>query len=90
MDPFLIFLTVVISVLTLLMTIVGVYVIIILRQLQQSLTKLNRLFDLGEHALGHLAHPFGDMRAVSQGVKTGLTIADQVVGWLKKKAKEEA
>lgn len=85
MDPFIIFLTVVISILTLVLAIAGVQVILILRNINKSLNRFNQTLDYADHLLHSLSNPLSDIKAMGQGVKTGLHVAEHIVSWIRQK-----
>ena len=85
MDPFLIFLTVVISILSFVLLVAGIHVIMILRNINKSLSRVNQTLDYADHLLHNLSNPLSDIKALGQGVKTGLQVAEHVVSWVKEK-----
>jgi hypothetical protein len=91
MEPFTIFLIVVILLLTTVLVIAGIQVILILGNLNRTLGKLNRTIESAEFFLHNISNPLSDVKSLGQGVKTGLHVAEYIVSWIKdKKGKEEA
>ena len=89
MDPFLIFLTVVISILSVVMLVVGIYVIMILRNLNKTLKKANQAIEASEFFFHNLTNPLSDLKSLGQGVRTGLSVAEHIVKWVKNKSDEQ-
>lgn len=88
MDPFLIFLTVVISLLTIVMLVVSIQVILILRKVNHSLSRANQTFDTASNFLHSITNPLSDVKALGQGIKTGLFVAEHITVWLKNRKQE--
>lgn len=86
MDPFIIFLIVVISIVSLLLVIVSVQLMLILRNLNQTLKKVNRVIDVSEVFIHHITHPLTDVKSLGEGVKTGLYVAEQITKWLRQRS----
>jgi len=84
-DPFLIFLTVVISILSFILVVVGIQVILLLRHVNKTLHRLNQTIDYTQNLVHNLSNPLTDLKALGQGVKTGLHVAEHVVTWVKNK-----
>lgn len=89
MDPFLIFLTVIITVLTVVLTVVGIQIILILRNINHTLGKANQTIDAAEAMIHSFKNPLSDLKALGDGVKTGLQIAQHIVTWIKQKNQTE-
>lgn len=81
---------VVISILSLVLVVVGVQVFLILRNINKTLNKANNTMDTAAYFFHNITHPLNDVKAMGQGVKTGLYVAEHVVGWLKSKKQERA
>jgi len=86
MDPFLIFLTVVISALALVAIIAGIQVILILRSLSRTLNKAHESLEAAQYMFYNITHPLNDVKALGNGVKTGLFVAEHIAQWLKEKS----
>ena len=89
MDPFLIFLTIVITILSLVLVIAGIHVILILRNINHTLTKANNTLDLIEGIVHNLANPLSDLKSLGQGVRTGLQVAEHIASWVKEKKQKK-
>lgn len=87
MDPFTIFLVVVITILTVLLVITGIQVIFILRQASKTLSHVNNTIDTTHNLIQKIANPFSSMNSISNGVKAGLQIADHISAWAKERNK---
>lgn len=82
MDPFLIFLTVVITILTLVIVVAGIQVILILRNVNKTLSRANQTLDTAEYFIHNLTHPLNDVKELGNGVKTGLFVAEHIAQWI--------
>jgi len=89
MDPFLIFLIAVISILTIVLTIVGIQIIILLRKVNKTLGKFNSTLDTAQNLIHNFSNPFSDLKSLGQGVKTGLHVAEYIGTWIKNKQTKE-
>lgn len=90
MDPFLIFLAVVISLLSLVIIIAGIHVILILRNINHTLTKANNALDAAQYFFHNITHPLNDVKALGNGVKTGLYVAEHIAKWLQDRSRTES
>ena len=90
MDPIIILLIVVVSILTILLVIVGVHVIQILREAKLSIEKINHTIDGVDQLVHNLHSPLGHNKGgLIEGVKTGLRVAEEFIYWLKKEDIQE-
>lgn len=89
MDPFLIFLMIVITIVSLVFIVAGIQVILILRQIQKTLNKTNAAIESAQYFFHNVTHPLTDVKAMGQGVKTGLYVAEHIAGWLAARSKGE-
>lgn len=84
MEPFVIFLSVVISLITLVILVVGVQVVLLLRKLNkatdQFLGLTNALHDLAVL----VKNPLSDPQAYAKGLDVGLKFASHFRNWLEK------
>ncbi len=85
MDPFTIFLIVIITVITLLLVVTGIQVIFILRELSKTLSRLNQTIDTTHNLVQKISNPLSNMNSVTTGVKAGLQIADHIVTWARQR-----
>jgi hypothetical protein len=83
MDPLIALLIVVMSVLSVLLVIVGVQVILILRQFKQTLDHMNRTLENTDDLIVLLSHPFKGAGDTLTGVRSGLRVAEVFIKWLK-------
>jgi hypothetical protein len=85
MDPLILLLIVVTSVLTILLVIVGVQVVMILRELKTTLVHVNHTLDTADNVVSALARPVSGLSDIAAGVKTGLKITEAFVSWISSK-----
>ena len=85
MEPFAIFLVIVITVLSTILAIAGVQIIMILKNVNHTLTKANNTIDMAESFLHNLTNPLQDLRSLGDGVKTGMHVANHIVNWVQEK-----
>jgi predicted PurR-regulated permease PerM len=83
MDPLIALLIVVTIVLTVLLVVVGVHVVLILRQARETFTHLNSTLKNTDQLIHAVSQPFEGMGNMVHGVKSGLKIAEIFVKWLK-------
>ncbi len=84
MDPLILLLIIVTSVLTVLLVIVGVQVIMILREVNRTLTHVNNTLETADGIVAALSRPVSGIADIAAGVKTGLKITESFVSWLSK------
>lgn len=85
MDTTQILLTVVISVLTILLSVIGVQVVLILNEFRKTIEKTNKIIDDAGTVTGGISHSLTGMGGLVEGIKTGLS----VVHWFGKKKEKE-
>ncbi len=90
MDPFLIFLTVVITLITIVLVITGIQVILILKNINNTLKRFNNTLDTTHSFFHNLTNPLSDLQSLGDGVKTGLHVAEYIVGWVKQRKKSDS
>ena len=83
MDPLIALLVVVMSVLSVLLVIVGVQVIIILKEFRKTLDHFNHTLESTDDLLVLMANPFKGLGDTVTGIKSGLRVAELFVSWLR-------
>lgn len=89
MDPLIILLIVVTLILTTLLVIVGIQVILILKEIRQTLSRVNQTLDQADRLLASIGSPFAKMGGMLEGVRSGLKVAETFVNWVKKHPSED-
>lgn len=69
---------IVITVLTIIFTIVGFYLILFLKDLRHTLSRVNRILDQSESIIHKISNPTQSLGALVGGLREGLKIADTV------------
>jgi len=88
MDPLVILLIIVTSILTVLLVIVGVQVVMILKEIKLTLNHINNTLEAADNVVSTLSRPMSGFADVVAGVRTGLKITDSFVSWLNKNRDE--
>jgi len=86
MDTTQLLLTVVVTVLTILLSIIGVQVVFILAEFRKTIEKMNKIIDDAGQVSGGISHSVTGMTGMFEGIKTGLNLVN-LFG--RKKSKEE-
>lgn len=86
MDTTQLLLTVVVTVLTILLSIIGVQVVFILAELRKTIEKMNKIIDDAGQVSGGISRSVTGMTGMFEGIKTGLNLVN-LFG--RKKNKEE-
>ena len=74
--------TVSIIVLTIILSVVGIYLLIILHQIKQTLENVNKMVDNVEDRVSAVINPIKNIGGISVGIKTGLKVADSFISWI--------
>lgn len=90
MDPFLIFLIIIITLVTVLIMVIGIQTILILKKANHTLEKINSTLDSLHQIAHNVTHPLSDLKSLGDGVKTGLHVAEYIVNWVKEKKQSES
>lgn len=83
MDPLVALLVVVVSILSILLVIVGVQVILILKQFKETLSHVNGTLKEVDDIVALISHPLEGLGDTLAGIKSGLKFAETFVSWLK-------
>jgi hypothetical protein len=83
MDPLIALLVVVLAVLSVLLVIVGIQVIIILKEFRKSLDLWNQTLKDTDDLLTLISNPFKGLGDTVSGLKSGLHVAELFISWLK-------
>lgn len=86
MDTTQILLIVVVTVLTILLTVIGIQVVYILVEVRKSAQKVNEMLDDATEVTGGISRSFSGMSGLVAGLKSGLSI----VSWFGKKKNKES
>lgn len=82
MDPVVILLIVVISVITALLVVVGIHIIQLLREANRTVVKVNHTLEGINSLVNHLHAPFNKPGGLVEGLKIGLNLAQAFAHWL--------
>lgn len=80
-------LIVVIVILTTIMTIIGIQIIFILRDVRQLFTRLGGLIDRIEMSVSNFGSQFSGLGAIVEGIKSGVGVVEQISNLLGRKPK---
>ena len=89
MEPLVILLIIVTIILTTLLSIVGIQIILMHRDLRHTIQRVNSTLDSADQLLANVSSPFTRMGGMIEGVKSGLKVAEMFVKWVKKNADNE-
>jgi hypothetical protein len=84
MDPLVIILTVVASILSLVLLVVGVQTILVLQQLRKTLEKVNRMTDVVEFSVTKVVTPLSNLGGMMGGMKAGFRMLELFTAFLQK------
>lgn len=83
-DPLVIVLTVVCTILTILLVVIGIQVFIVLQELKKTLNKANSILEVLHATAVHTLVPLTSLRGIAQGVRGGLHIVEAFTQYLKR------
>ncbi len=89
MDPLVVTLTIVSSILAVFLIVLGVQAFLVLRELHKTLHRINSMVDIVEHTALRALVPLSNMGGFVSGLKGGLKIFESFVNYIKKVADEE-
>lgn len=89
MDPLVVLLIIVTSILTVLLVIVGVQVIMILKEVKHTLTHVNHTLDTADGIVSALSRPVNGLGDIVTGVRTGVRLTESFVSWLNRNKDNE-
>lgn len=78
-----------ISALTVLAIVIGIEMLLLIKSIRSSLTRLNDVIDTAETAIEHLAQPAAGMIAIIEGLKQSGKIVEVLSGFLGKVKKDD-
>lgn len=77
----------VLLVLTIVLTIVGIQMILVLVELKRTLSRVNMVIDAAEDKISRIVNPLQSLGGAVTGIRTGLRVFEEFVGWLQKNDK---
>lgn len=77
----------VLLVLTIVLTIVGIQMILVLVELKRTLSRVNMVIDAAEDKITRIVNPLQSLGGAVTGIRTGLRVFEEFVGWLQKNDK---
>jgi len=89
MDPLVIILTVVASILSLVLLVVGVQTILVLQQLRKTIERVNRMSDVVEVSVTKVVTPLANLGGMMGGMKTGFRMLELFTNFLQKQTNSE-
>lgn len=89
LDPTQTLLVAVITTLTILLTIIGIQVVQILKEVKKTLEKVNGMLDKSDHLLTSIAEPLEEMSDFFSGLKKGAGVLTLLSRFIKKKKTAE-
>jgi hypothetical protein len=89
MDPLIVVLTVVSSILAVFLIILGVQTFMVLREAQKTFHRVNAMMDVVENTALRALVPLTSMGGFMTGIKSGLRMFETFVNYLKKAGEED-
>ncbi len=81
---------IVITVLTVLLTIIGFYIVIVLRDFRYTLKRVNAILDQSENILHKFSNPTQNLGGIVSGLREGLKIVDTVTHLLSNRRQQSS
>ncbi|HEX9817759.1 MAG TPA: hypothetical protein VGA89_02610 [Patescibacteria group bacterium] len=75
-------LTIVAVVLTIILSIVGVQIILVLSEAKRTLHKINATLDEAEAKINAIVSPLQNLGGLANGLQTGIKVFESFTGWL--------
>ena len=89
MDPMVIILTVVASILSLVLLVVGVQTILVLQQVRKTLDRVNRMSEAVETGVNKVVTPLSNLGGMMGGMKTGFKMLELFSNFLQRHAEDD-
>lgn len=89
MDPLVVVLTVVATVLSLVLVVVGVQTVLVLQEVRRSLKRFNTMTEVIEATVTKTLSPLQHLGSLTQGLKVGFKMVDSFANYLQSKAQDE-
>lgn len=77
------------TVLTIVLAVVGIQLILVLREFKRTLRKINVSLEQAETKLNHIIRPLQNLGGIASGLQTGVKVFEGFVGWLNKNKKKD-
>jgi biopolymer transport protein ExbB/TolQ len=84
MDPLVIFLVVILSILTVLLVVVGIQVFYLVKEARGTLKKYNRLLTKTDRIVTHVSDSLDEVGESVSGLKSGLKLVEAFSHWVQK------
>ncbi len=75
----------VIVILTIVLAVVGIQLILVLREFKFTINKINQALDNAELKLNQIVQPLQNLGGIAVGLKTGIKVFEGFVQWLSSK-----
>ncbi len=69
-------------ILTIILSVVGIYMVLVLMQLRATLRKVNGTLDTVENKVEAIAAPLSNLGGAAVGMKTGMKMIELFIDWL--------
>jgi hypothetical protein len=89
MDPLTIFLIIILSILTLLLTVVGVQVYYLVKEARVTLKKYNLILGKTDKIVSHVSNSVDEVSETVSGMKSGLKLVEAFAHWVQKHESNE-
>lgn len=84
MDPVVVFLIIILSVLTILLAVVGIQVYFLVHEARQALKKYDRILTKTDKIVGHVSASVDEISQTVSGMKSGLKLVEAFSHWVEK------
>jgi len=74
--------SVILIILTIILSVVGVQLVLVLIEVKKTLRKVNLVLDTAEQRLNSIVMPFQNIGGMASGLQTGFKVFEAFVGWL--------
>lgn len=74
--------SVILIVLTIIISVVGVQLVLVLMEVRKTLAKLNLVLDTAEDRINAIVMPIQNLGGMASGLQTGFKVFESFVGWL--------
>lgn len=82
-------LVIVITTLTILLTVIGIQIVYILREVRRAIEKMNKMLDDAGMITESIAHPISGLGGMVDGIKTGIKAIETLGTFLTRKKKKD-
>ena len=76
--------SVIVIILTIILSVVGIQLVLVLLEVKKTLSKFNAVLDTAEHRINAIVAPLQNLGGMASGMQAGFKVFESFVSWLQR------